>query len=257
MNLKELQANWNEFGETDPLYAILTVQGKDNNNWDEEDFFASGKKEIEELASYISSLRFQMTGSRALDFGCGVGRLTQALTGFYQEVCGVDIAHTMVARARRFNRHGDRCTYYVNDRTHLRIFPDQSFDLIYSNITLQHMTPEYSKEYIREFVRLLTDSGLLIFQLPSAIRTSAKPTITVRQLIKKLLPPRLLKSYRTFRYKGARPVMQMYAVNETEIVNLLVASGAQVVDITRSRMSEDGWSSLRYCARRLRPAATR
>ncbi len=168
MNLKELQANWNEFGETDPLYAILTVQGKEHNNWDVDEFFASGKKEIEELASYVRSLGAEMTGRRALDFGCGVGRLTQALAGYYDDVCGVDIAQTMVERARGFNSHSERCKYFVNETGDLRMFPDQDFDLIYSNITLQHMAPQHSKGYIREFVRLLSPSGLLVFQLPSA-----------------------------------------------------------------------------------------
>ena len=56
---------------------------------------------------------------QALDFGCGVGRLTQALAEHFERVAGVDIAASMIARARQENRHGDRVRYVVNERSDL------------------------------------------------------------------------------------------------------------------------------------------
>src|ERR1019366_5426734 len=47
LNLREVQRNWNLFGQTDPYWAILTVPGKENNQWDPEDFFESGRHEID------------------------------------------------------------------------------------------------------------------------------------------------------------------------------------------------------------------
>jgi SAM-dependent methyltransferase len=46
-------------------------------------------------------------------------------------------------------------------------FGCDQFDLIYSNIVLQHMEARYSKRYLEEFIRTLRVGGLAIFQIPS------------------------------------------------------------------------------------------
>ncbi len=43
MQFKELQRNWDEFGKTDPLWAILSVPELKGNKWDVEEF--SGRAE--------------------------------------------------------------------------------------------------------------------------------------------------------------------------------------------------------------------
>ena len=79
---------------------------------------------------------------RALDFGCGVGRLTQALADYVDHAVGVDIAPSMIELARRHNTHGSRCEYIVNDTDHLSRFADQIFDVVYTGRVLQHIAPQ-------------------------------------------------------------------------------------------------------------------
>ena len=67
MQIRELQVNWNEFGKTDPLWAILTEPGKEGNKWDLEDFFDTGKREIDELITFIKSLGFSPQSDVASD----------------------------------------------------------------------------------------------------------------------------------------------------------------------------------------------
>src|SRR5207248_4370527 len=62
-----------------------------------------------------------------------------------------------------------RCHFVVNPANDLTLFPDDSFDLIYSSLVLQHMRPEYSLNYIKEFLRVLAPGGLLVFQIPSRL----------------------------------------------------------------------------------------
>jgi SAM-dependent methyltransferase len=81
----------------------------------------------------------------------------------------------MIAEANKYNRQGDRCRYVLNDRSNLAVFPDNSFDFIYSSIVLQHMRPEYSKAYMREMVRVLSPGGVVVFQLPAKLRTNVSP----------------------------------------------------------------------------------
>ena len=47
---------------------------------------------IDQLLGWLRELHVQVRPGRALDFGCGVGRLTQALAGKFSECDGVDIA---------------------------------------------------------------------------------------------------------------------------------------------------------------------
>jgi SAM-dependent methyltransferase len=117
---------------------------------------------------------------RALDFGCGAGRLTQALAARFERVDGVDIAPSMVAAARRHNRHPERCHYHRNATPDLALFENEAFTFICSLLVLQHMEPRHSKAYLRELLRLLAPDGLLVFQLPSR-RSPEEPPLGAQQ----------------------------------------------------------------------------
>lgn len=167
MELGDLQRDWEAFGEIDPLWAILTDPSKKNNRWDLREFFATGEVEIDWFMDSLAALCVSPKKETALDFGCGVGRLTQALCRHFQLCDGVDIANSMIRLARTYNRYGDRCRYHVSRAGDLRMFEDNRFDLIYSNLVLQHIPPPYSTRYIRDFVRVLTPTGVAIFQVPT------------------------------------------------------------------------------------------
>lgn len=167
VELDALQQVWDEWARFDPLWAILSDPTKSDRRWDVESFLATGRQEIEEVMRELDARRFEVPRGRSLDFGCGVGRLTQALADYFDVSEGVDISPTMVQRARELNRHATHCRFHVNDHPDLRIFPDASFDFIYSNIALQHIPPDPAEAYVHEFVRLLADGGVAVFQVPS------------------------------------------------------------------------------------------
>jgi len=167
MELAELRSTWDELGRQDPLWAILTQPAKKGQKWDRAEFFKTGEHNIKSVMNYLDALKLRFPRDRALDFGCGVGRLTQALCNYFQECRGVDIAQSMIDLARQYNQHGSRCMYYVNGSDDLGLFEDNSFDFIYTNIVLQHIDPIYSKNYIKEFLRTLRPAGIVIFALPS------------------------------------------------------------------------------------------
>jgi SAM-dependent methyltransferase len=169
VDLQELQRNWHEFGRRNALGSIFTLTAPEGElpEWDRDEFFETGVREIESALGYLDSLGVEVPRDRALDFGCGVGRLTQALGRNFAECAGVDIAPSMIELARDYNTLGDRCTYHLNDRDDLRLFQDDSFDFIYSTVVLQHIAPEYTRNYIREFVRVLRPGGVALFDVPS------------------------------------------------------------------------------------------
>ena len=152
MNLSELRQAWNDLAAKDAMWAVLTGPYGTAREWDEEAFFPTGVTEIESVLDRLRRAGVTPRFDRALDFGCGVGRLTQALGRHFQRAHGVDIASAMLARAEALNRLGDRCQYHLNETDDLSLFADGLFDFVYSRITLQHMEARYRRRYIAEFL---------------------------------------------------------------------------------------------------------
>jgi SAM-dependent methyltransferase len=157
------------------MWAVLTGPFGAERSWDPDAFFQTGIDEIGSLLGRLGAAGIVPAPGRALDFGCGPGRLTQALAGHFAKVDGVDIAATMIERARELNRRGTACTYHLNSAGDLQLFAAGSFDFIYSSITLQHMEPRHSRRYIEEFFRVARPGGVAVFQIPSHPVATARP----------------------------------------------------------------------------------
>ena len=118
------QRIWEGWARSDPMWAILSDPDRKGGRWEPEEFFRSGVEEIDSVLSDLQQRGIDPHRGRALDFGCGVGRLTQALAEHFESADGVDIAQTMVALAQEHNRFGDRVRYHVNPRSDLSLFED-------------------------------------------------------------------------------------------------------------------------------------
>jgi SAM-dependent methyltransferase len=160
--LGSLKDAWESLAEHDALHAILTDTTKVGGRWNIAEFMATGNAEIEMLMRHLAGLGYVPNRDGvALDFGCGVGRLTQALGRYFDTCVGVDISETMVQQAQSLNelRH---CRYIATSDIPLP-FPAAAFSFIYSNLVLQHIPRRFAKEYLREFVRVLSPGGMLVF----------------------------------------------------------------------------------------------
>lgn len=264
MELKKLQFNWNKLGEIDPLWAILSFPDKEGNKWNIRDFFATGEQEINDVIATVKSFGIKTPLQRSLDFGCGIGRLTQALATHSEEVHGVDIALSMISKAQEFNSDTSRVFYHLNTVDNLRLFPDNYFDLIYSNIVLQHIEPSYSKKYIQEFLRVLLPGGILIFQLPENISTSIEKNRDntpiswrhnfknrLRHIISSILPLQIIDFYRFIVYgniASKRANMEMYGVKKEEVISLIKewSENIEILDIKNNDSVDEKWISWCY-----------
>jgi SAM-dependent methyltransferase len=196
-------------------------------------------QEIAEVLTTVAALGLPLVWGRALDFGCGVGRLTQALAEHFAEVDGVDISQAMLTLAVHYNRHGERCRYHLNETADLTRFANETFDFIYSSITLQHMPPRFARSYLREFLRVLKPAGVLVFQLPD------RPRQWRRRLIQPLRPTRLFRLYQRLRH-GDRPVMDMFGIPRPQVVAWLTAHGGRVAAVQPDESADRHWTSFRY-----------
>jgi len=77
MSFKESVDVWTKLGKVDPLWAILSDPEKVDGKWDEQEFFESGRKEIDSELKKIEGLGFDVHRGSALDFGCGVESATR------------------------------------------------------------------------------------------------------------------------------------------------------------------------------------
>ena len=159
---------WDDWAKADPLWAIVSDPTQKGGKWDVEEFFATGRADVQALQREVADLGLQPGTGRCLDFGCGVGRLTQSLAEVFDRADGLDISETMIDLARGYNRHGERCVYQVNVAPDLRVFADNTFDLIFTTMVLQHNPPDIARGYIAEFARILVPGGLAVFDMPAA-----------------------------------------------------------------------------------------
>jgi SAM-dependent methyltransferase len=249
MKLEELRRNWDAFGRECPFYSILT----NREDWREDEFFATGSVVVEQLMRKLEADGLALRRARALDFGCGAGRLSRALGGYYDEVVGIDIAASMVELATQLNRDHTRCRFVLNERDDLRAFDDASFDLVLTLLVLQHMRPDYAIGYIREFARILRPGGVLLMQIPCGRQKDTRAGRRVVRALERLIPDSLLVRPRNRRraMRSARTGahMETYAIPEREVVGLLEQLGMQIVRAETDEMGR--YFSVTYTARRL------
>ncbi len=245
MNLSFVKNVYEKLGREDPLYAVLSLKGCRYNRWDIKEFFETGRRHVGEVLQYADRLGLRLGFSRALDFGCGVGRLSQALAERFQEVVGVDIAESMVAKAREFNRHGSRVQYVVHANDDLSCFEDRMFDLVYSVITLQHIPPEAAAAYIREFFRVLRPGGVALFQVPCGRRYRPGSLGAWAYRVRRQHLRRWWKMVR------GRPAVEIHAMAREDVEEIILSCGGRLLDAVCWPDPKKPKHGLRYCAAKL------
>ena len=241
--LDRVRRQWTRLGECDPLWAILSRPDKKGGGWDPATFFETGVTEIENVLSIAQGLAPIRFGT-AIDFGCGVGRLSQALATHFERVIGIDVAESMIQKAHQLNRFPGRCDYVHNVAADLSVLADQSADFIYSSITLQHVIPALASRYIQEFFRVARPGTQVIFQLP------CRPRSVVWHAIKRVLPVAAVNLLWRLRTESPE-AMETYAMPENKVIQLVESSGGAVLFMEDDHNGPHGWQGRKYfCARR-------
>lgn len=220
--------DWDDLAELDPLWAVLSQPAFTHGGGDVDAFFATGAGEVSGALDVARELDRPVRFGRALDFGCGVGRLTRALGAHFERCVGVDVSPRMIDAALSLNDGVPNLEFVLNTDPDLRTFESGSFDLAYSSIVLQHLrsTAEIER-FVSELVRVTAPDGLAIFQLPNAIslRYRLQPRRRAYSLFRALgVGPDAL--YR----RGLNPI-QVRALAESRVRELVAAAGGEVARV--------------------------
>lgn len=117
-------------------------------------------------------IRQYVTGTRAIDFGCGTGRSTRFVRRLGFDVTGVDIAPEMVAKAKELDPGGSYLLIKDNDLSQL---PTATYDLILSVFTFDNIPGFETK------VRLFHDLGALLNASGKMISVVSSPEIYIHE----------------------------------------------------------------------------
>jgi SAM-dependent methyltransferase len=236
--LARVRDDWTNLGAADPLWAVLVQPKGRHGGWDPQAFYATGEAEVSRALAKASALGARPGRMLALDFGCGVGRLTMALAEHVDDVIGVDVSAPMIELARRHDTTG-RCTFIHNDAPDLSIIGTASVDIAYSSLVLQHIPAPYNAEFLGELMRVLRPGGLLVTQV------ATRPDHSLRGRIARIAPRSALRFAQRVLLRYPAP-MEMHALPASVVHDVARAHDATVLQAVDEPMYGGHWIYTRY-----------
>jgi SAM-dependent methyltransferase len=166
MALSDTDRAWQRYGAEDPYFGVLShprFRDAARDGPVRQEFFRTGEEHVEKVFKIIAEqFRGSTQPQRALDFGCGVGRILLPLARRAREVVGVDVSGAMLDEARR------NCEQAGVQNVKLLLADDElssldgTFDLIHSYIVFQHITPRRGLLIARRLIGLLVPNGVAV-----------------------------------------------------------------------------------------------
>lgn len=237
-HLERITRHWERLGSEDPLWAVYVAPETRGGRWDLNRFWATGAAEIEHAARLLEQTGLPRRRGLALDFGCGVGRLSRPLSERYERVIGVDVSATMLDEARSLNPN-NRIDFVLNRRPDLAFVGDGEADLVYSSLVLQHLPRVAAARYLAEFVRCIAIGGAIVVQV------ATRPTRSLKGWGFRALPAAATGFVQT-RFMGYPAPMRMQAMPDSWMRAQIAAAGGRIVATESDPSYQGHWEYTRY-----------
>ncbi|HUA22288.1 MAG TPA: methyltransferase domain-containing protein [Bryobacteraceae bacterium] len=172
---KQMREDWNRRAREDAHYYVA-FGGRDQ---DEAEFDATAADVLKNLEAELKRLAANANRRawRALEIGCGPGRLMKPLSRHFGEIHGVDVSDEMIALARERLRGIPHAHVHATSGASLAQFADESFDFVYTFAVFQHIpSREVVLEYMREIRRVLKPGGIFRGQFNGLEKRGSSPT---------------------------------------------------------------------------------
>lgn len=164
--LDRMRVEWNARAREDPHYYVAFGRREQ----DDAEFFATAADVVRGLRGEAKWLRPACRewprGLKALEIGCGPGRLMRPLSSNFEEIHGIDISDEMIRLAAEKLRGVENAYPHHTDKSDLSDFGDESFDFVYSYAVFQHIpSREVVLGYLAEARRVLKPGGIFRCQI--------------------------------------------------------------------------------------------
>ena len=230
---------WEYYGNKDPYFGVLASDEFRRERLEEgsrAQFFQSGQDHIDFVLDTAAEHFGRISPRRALDFGCGVGRLTLPLARRCAHVIGVDVSPSMLDEARVNSREAGLSNVEFAPSDDALTHVDGTFDLVHSYIVFQHIEPRRGARIFHHMVNRLAEGGLGIVQFTYANSSSTPLTRRAMTAFYERVP--LAFNARNL-LKGTelmRPPMRMGRYDINRLLLILQEAGCHDV---RVRFTED------------------
>jgi SAM-dependent methyltransferase len=176
-----MRADWNRRAAEDAFYHVAFERRRQGPD----EFLAGGTRTAALFERELIYLPAADPASlRALEVGCGPGRLMRPMSRHFGEIHGIDISDEMLKRAREVLKDIQHAHLHLTPESDLRMFAKDWFDFVYSYAVFQHIpSRELVLNYLDEMARVLKPTGILCCQLrgapaPSSELRTGSPTWT-------------------------------------------------------------------------------
>jgi ubiquinone/menaquinone biosynthesis C-methylase UbiE len=174
MNVTDrMREDWNARAREDANFYVAFGRREQ----DTEEFFATGNDVVRSMKDELK--RFPSAANRrvwrALEIGCGPGRLMRPLAQIFGEIHGVDVSDEMIRRAEANLHDVPHAHPHHSSGADLALFADESFDFVYSYAVFQHIpSRDVVMNYLREAARVLKPGGLIRVQINGLPETAQR-----------------------------------------------------------------------------------
>lgn len=162
----KVQKLWTELGRNDPHWSVLSYddyrQSQVGKNLQK--FEQSGRLEVKSLEGLLKQLAPDLQIQRAVEYGCGVGRVSIPLSKIAGELHCYDISlkHLELAKARAEHEGVNNISFHHVTDPDLQL--EDKLDLFYSVIVLQHNPPPLISHILNHALEQLRSGGVAVFQ---------------------------------------------------------------------------------------------
>jgi 2-polyprenyl-3-methyl-5-hydroxy-6-metoxy-1,4-benzoquinol methylase len=157
------ERDWARLGDSDPYYGVISQSKFRSTNIDKnakDEFFAGGRIHVDQVLAVLrDALEFEPHGT-ALDFGCGVGRIANALSPHFESVVGLDISPGMLMRAKEDAREAGILNVTYKSSRDESLLSDSIYDFVHTYIVLQHIPTKIGERVIRRLLMAIKPGGV-------------------------------------------------------------------------------------------------
>jgi SAM-dependent methyltransferase len=171
---RRMRAEWNERAREDANYYVAFGR----KGQDDDEFFATAADVLRTLEDAVKLLPAgERRARKALEIGCGPGRLMRPMSWNFGEIHGVDVSDEMIRLAAAKLTNVPNAFPRVTDGATLAGYADDFFDFIYSYAVFQHIpSADVVFSYLTEARRVMKNGAILHCQINGLPKTARQYT---------------------------------------------------------------------------------